>query len=109
MATLLGLLAVRSHSPQRYAGDEPHYLVVANSLVLDGDVDVKNDYVNGRYVGYYPFPIDPHVNWNTFRPASPHWYPAHGIGLRALLAPAVASDGAHGAQVAMVVIAACSC
>jgi hypothetical protein len=37
------LLAVRSHNPQPYSGDEPHYILVTTSLFLDGDVDVKND------------------------------------------------------------------
>jgi hypothetical protein len=26
------------------SGDEPHYLVLANSLILDGDLDLKNNY-----------------------------------------------------------------
>lgn len=28
------------------SGDEPHYLVLINSLVVDGDLDVANNYVN---------------------------------------------------------------
>jgi hypothetical protein len=105
LAILIVLLAVRWHNPQPYSGDEPHYLLLTNSLFLDGDVDVKSDYLTGRYFGYYPFPIDPHVNWSVFTPASPHWYSQHGIGLPALLVPAVVAGDARGATVAMVVIA----
>jgi hypothetical protein len=112
-AAILGVLAililsfavVRSHNPQPYSGDEPHYLLVTNSLILDGDVDVKNDYLTGRYLRYYPTPIDPHVNTSIFTLDSPHWYPIHGIGLSALLVPAVVADDTDGANDAMIVIA----
>src|SRR5205823_2209370 len=72
VAVVVVLLAVRWHSAQPFAGDEPHYLVLTNSLILDGDVDVKNDYLAGRYRNYYPFPLDPHVNSSIFKPESPH-------------------------------------
>jgi hypothetical protein len=105
LATLVLFLAFRWHNPQPYSGDEPHYLVVSESLILDGDVDVKNDYLRRRYLEYYPGHLDPHVNTSIFTLASPHWYSMHGVGLSAVLVPAVAADGAHGATVGMVVIA----
>ena len=105
VAVLVGLLAVRWHDSQPYSGDEPHYLIVSESLIHDGDVDVKNDYLARRYLSYYSGHLDPHVNTSIFTPASPHWYSMHGVGLSAVLAPAVWADGAHGATVAMVVIA----
>ena len=30
--------------PRVYSGDEPHYLVLINSVVLDGDLDLANNY-----------------------------------------------------------------
>jgi hypothetical protein len=30
--------------PRVYSGDEPHYLVMLNSLLLDGDLNLKNNY-----------------------------------------------------------------
>jgi hypothetical protein len=39
LAILILFLAVRGHNPQPYSGDEPHYLLVTTSLMLDGDVD----------------------------------------------------------------------
>src|SRR5207248_9687059 len=71
LALFPGLLAVRWHHAPPYSGDEPHYLVVANSLITDGDVDVKNDYLDQRYLKYTHGPIDPHVNPRIFIPASP--------------------------------------
>jgi hypothetical protein len=95
------LLLVRGHNPQPYSGDEPHYLLIAGSLVLDGDVDVKNDYLNGRYLTYYPQPIDPHINGSHFTVASAHWYSQHGVGLPAVLSPGVLIDGPRGATATM--------
>ena len=106
LASLIALFVVRWHVVAPYAGDEPHYLVITNSLILDGDVDVKNDYVDARYHQYYPFPLDPHVNSRVFTSDSPHWYSEHGVGLAALLVPAVLVDGADGARAAMVIVAA---
>jgi hypothetical protein len=105
LAILFLFLGFRWHNPQPYSGDEPHYLLVSKSLILDGDVDVKNDYLTGRYHEYYLGRIDPHVNRSIFTVDSPHWYSMHGVGLPAVLVPAVAADSAHGATVAMVVIA----
>jgi hypothetical protein len=49
---LLPLLFGSQHStaplhlglPRVYSGDEPHYLVLMNSVVLDGDLDLANNY-----------------------------------------------------------------
>ncbi len=105
LATLVGLLAVRWHNPQFLFGDEPHYLVISRSLILDSDVDVKNDYVEGRYLRYFPAKIEPHVNTTIFTADDPHWFPIHGVGLPALLVPAVWASDADGAAIAMVGIA----
>jgi hypothetical protein len=104
-ALLVSLLAIRWHVGQGYSGDEPHYLIVANSLITDGDVDVKNDYLLQRYRRYYPQLIEPQVNTTIFGPTSPHWYSAHGVGLPAVLVPALALDDTRGATVEMAAIA----
>lgn len=100
------LLGFRWHDSQPYSGDEPHYLLVSESLIHDGDVDVKNDYLDRRYGAYYAGHLDPHVNRSIFTMASPHWYSMHGVGLSAVLVPAVWADGARGGSVTMVGIAA---
>ena len=99
-------LFFRWHNPLQYSGDEPHYLLVSESLVRDGDVDVKNDYLDRRYHAFYAGHIGPHVNTSIFTATSRHWYSMHGVGLAAVLAPAFAADGAHGATVVMVAVAA---
>ena len=37
---------------QPTASDEPHYLIITQSLVLDGDLDLANDYAGDRYLQY---------------------------------------------------------
>ncbi|MGH2379016.1 MAG: hypothetical protein ACRDGT_11135, partial [Candidatus Limnocylindria bacterium] len=36
------------------ASDEPHYLLIVQSLIYDGDVDLRNDYEGDRYSAFYP-------------------------------------------------------
>ena len=36
------------------ASDEPHYLIVTQSLLYDRDLDVRNDYDGDRYQAFYP-------------------------------------------------------
>ena len=107
LLAVLGLcLFLRWHNPQPYSGDEPHYLLVSESLVRDGDVDLRNDYLERRYHEFYAGHLGRHVNTSIFTAASPHWYSMHGVGLPVVLVPAFAADRAHGATVGMVVIAA---
>ena len=56
-ATLLGVALVilpydRTVVPT--ASDEPHYLIITQSLVLDHDLDLANDYAGTRYFAFYP-------------------------------------------------------
>lgn len=48
-------------------------------------MDVKNNYLADRYVGYFIPSIDAHVNGRHFTQRSQHWYSQHGVGLPALL------------------------
>jgi hypothetical protein len=89
----------------QYSGDEPHYVIVASSLVFDGTFDVKNAYARAGYRGL-PVPPDAHINPEIFTPESPHWYSSHGAGVPALIVPGLAIANAWGAAVEMVGLAA---
>src|SRR5438034_1132312 len=39
------------------ASDEPHYLVIVQSIVFDHDLDLANDYGGQRYYEFYPEPL----------------------------------------------------
>jgi hypothetical protein len=88
-------------------GDEPHYLLVAESIAFDGDVDLRNDYASRertlRVVNV--FPLDYNVQAAVYKDSG-ELRPLHGVGLSALLAPAVGLWGLTGARVVMVLIAA---
>lgn len=42
-------------------GDEPHYLVLAHSIVHDGDFDISDDYRRDVYGEFYHAELDPHL------------------------------------------------
>src|SRR5258706_5662614 len=66
-------------------GDEPHYLVAADSLVRDGDFDLRNNYVPGVYLDWYPSPnLNPQVKQRV--DGAP--FLIHTYGLAILIAPA---------------------
>lgn len=59
------------------------------SLLRDGDFDLRNNYENHDYLAYNPDVIpDPHVIVTGER-----WYPVHAIGLPILAAPVHAVGG----------------
>ncbi len=72
------------------AGDEPHYLLIAQSLLLDHDLKVSNNYERADYLTYYAGPLRPHYA----RPGRDgSLYSLHGPGLPVLIAPAFAIGG----------------
>lgn len=78
----------------RLTGDEPHYLVIADSIARDFDLDVGNNYEQDAKTGAIYGPID----WHSIN-SSGGRYSDHGPGLPALLAPAFALGGQLGARV----------
>ena len=82
-----------------YAGDEPHYLLTAKSLVDDGDVDLVNQYRSGGYGSFYPYALDAHGTLTGGRLDEPH-----GLGFPALIAPAYAIGRAKGVELMLAAI-----
>ncbi|MGA2667105.1 MAG: hypothetical protein ABSE91_03430 [Patescibacteria group bacterium] len=64
---------------QRPTGDEPHYLIIAESLIKDHDLDLKNNYAQKDYQawGYAGITLDAHVSVNS---QNGHQYSVHNIG-----------------------------
>jgi hypothetical protein len=84
-----------------YGGDEPHYLLAAESIVEDADVDVKDEYAERAYERFYPYELDRHGSETDGRLNEPH-----GVGFPLLIAPAYAVAGAHGVELFLAAIAA---
>ena len=66
------------------SGDEPHYLVIARSLWVDGDVNVRNEYQEGLMTPFWPGELSPHAKPGADPTAR---YSIHGSGLAVWLAP----------------------
>jgi hypothetical protein len=84
-----------------YGGDEPHYLLAAESIVEDGNVDVNDEYAGRAYEDFYPYELDKHGEETQGQLNEPH-----GIGFPMLIAPAFALGGAQGVELFLAAIAA---
>ena len=41
-------------------GDEPHYLIITQSLLRDGDIRIENNHQRGDYRAYFAGELPPH-------------------------------------------------
>ena len=79
------------------SGDEPHYLLITHSILEDGDLEVRNNYLAGDYQSFYLGKIGPHLASNTP-------YSVHGVGLPLLLVPGYALAGLVGVVVTLALV-----
>jgi hypothetical protein len=82
--------AARAQMQVGAEGDEPHYLMVAASLLEDGDLALEQDYASGRYRAFHPADLEPHYR---VRGKGGAIYSLHAIGLSLLILPAYAAGG----------------
>jgi hypothetical protein len=94
-------LGLNAFGASEYGGDEPHYLLAADSIVEDGDVDVLDEYAERAYSDFYPDELRPHGRETEGRLNEPH-----GVGFPLLIAPAYAIGGARGVELFLAAIAA---
>jgi hypothetical protein len=97
-AATLGLTAF---GESEFGGDEPHYLLAAESLVSDGDVDLRDEYATRAYRDWYPYVLERDGRLTGGRADEPH-----GIGFPLLIAPAYALGGPLAVQLLVAAIAA---
>lgn len=88
------LVGVSTHERVGLSGDEPHYLIITQSLVVDGDLAVENNYRQRHFESFYQGKIGAHLAIGTP-------YSVHGILLPLLLYPGFRIAGLIG--VALVV------
>jgi hypothetical protein len=74
-----------THGKYSASGDEPHYLMVCESLWADGDLDLRNNYRNddGRRFGAAGLEMGLHAQENRFG----QLFPVHDLGVPVLLMP----------------------
>ncbi|MBM4049799.1 MAG: hypothetical protein FJ279_32280, partial [Planctomycetes bacterium] len=79
------------HSRTRPMGDEPHYLVMAHSLVHDGDLELSNNYASRDYRRFFD---QDEIHWHGRPRELPDGrkvvYSWHDAGLAILIAPGYA-------------------
>ncbi|MEZ5287912.1 MAG: hypothetical protein R2712_24565 [Vicinamibacterales bacterium] len=95
-----GARALQTQIP---AGDEPHYLIIAQSLLLDGDLRIENNHARGDYYPYHASELRPDY---LRRGTDGEIYSIHAPGVALLLAPAFAIAGYPGAVALQLLVAA---
>ena len=97
MVAVAYMTAAVAVSPRVPTGDEPHYLVITQSVLLDGDLRIENNHLRGDYLDYY--------GGGQLRPdylrrgVDGEIYSVHPPGVSALVLPAFALAGHGGAVV----------
>jgi hypothetical protein len=86
----------------RATGDEPHYLLAAHSLVMDGDLDLANNYDRLDYLAFY-FSKD--IIRQVRTDAAGRQILDHHLGLPVLIAPAYLLGGRFGVLLFQAVLA----
>jgi hypothetical protein len=97
-AATIGLPAFGS---SQFGGDEPHYLLTAESIVGDGDLDLRDEYAARAYRDWYPYVLERHGRLTNGQADEPQ-----GAGFPLLIAPAYALGGPLAVQLFLAAIAA---
>ncbi len=100
VVALVAAVSVRDVIP---GGDEPHYLVITQSLLRDGDLLIENNHTGGDYLSYFAGRLRPHF---LTRGSNGQIYSIHSPGVSVLILPAFAVAGYAGAVVTVVSLAA---
>lgn len=90
IACAAGAAALRDQLP---IGDEPHYLMMTESLIKDGDLRIENNHKNRDYQSFYKVDIPPHY---LTRGKDGEIYSVHAPGVAVLVLPAFALFGYYG-------------
>lgn len=91
--------------PRLPGGDEPHYLVIAQSLLEDRDLKIENNHRQGGYRAYYDGELKPDY---LRRGRDGQIYSIHAPGLPAIIAPAFALFGYPGVVVMLAIAGGCA-
>jgi hypothetical protein len=95
-----GLLSAAATGP---GADEPHYLIITHSLLVDHDLAIENNHARGDYREFFGGELRPDY---LQRGRNEVIYSIHAPGLPALLLPAYAVAGYRGALAMICLIAA---
>ena len=97
---IAGSVALSDRLPN---GDEPHYLMIAQSLLHDRDLQIQNNHDLIQYQSFWPNKLEPHY---VTRGLNGQIYSVHSPGVAALVLPAFGLFGYPGAQATIIAAAA---
>lgn len=103
LAFAIGAIAWWQVAPQVPGGDEPHYLVITQSLLADGDLKIENNHRDRDYAAYFAGVLPPDFR---VRGRDNEIYSIHAPGVSAIVAPAFAVAGYAGAGLLLLVVSA---
>ena len=96
-------LGTWSVAPQHPDGDEPHYLIITQSILQDHDLKIENNHRQRDYEAYIGRSIKPDY---LKRGKDGEIYSIHAPGLPLLVAPAFALFGYRGVLIELVLMSA---
>lgn len=102
LACVVYAIAAWQVSPSIPGGDEPHYLVIAQSLLLDHDLEIENNHRRGDYHAYFAGELSPDFRR---RGRDGQIYSVHMPGVSVLVAPAFAVGGYAGVVIFLIALA----
>jgi hypothetical protein len=85
----------------QFGGDEPHYLLTAESIVSDRDIDLRDEYATLAYRDWYPYVLERRGRLTGGQANEPQ-----GAGFALVIAPAYAIGGPLAVQLLLAAIAA---
>ena len=91
--------------PTLPGGDEPHYLVITQSLLTDHDLKIENNHRRGDYRAFYIGDLKPDYLRKGRNGAI---YSIHAPGLSAIIAPAFALFGYPGVVAFLALVSGCA-
>ena len=95
---------IRATRGASISGDEPFYLLTTQSLLEDGDLDLRNQYAAKSYKAFFDHPND---LWYQSAPTPDgRLLSPHNPGLSVLVIPGFALAGLRGVQVQLMLMAA---
>jgi 4-amino-4-deoxy-L-arabinose transferase-like glycosyltransferase len=100
-AAYAATLGVNAVGERDYGGDEPRYLLVAESIAGDGDIDLTDEFATREYADFYPGALPRQGQVMVGRSVEPQ-----GIGFALLIAPAYALGGANAVEAFLAALAA---
>lgn len=103
-AMVFGAVAARLGGTGLFpGGDEPHYLVITQSLITDHDLKIENNHQRGDYRAYFGRELRPDY---LTRGTDGEIYSVHPVGMPILAIPAFAIAGYWGVVVMLILMAA---